>query len=60
MPRRLVHDWVQVGVRKSVSLDAREEPEEGGRVGDVGGPRLASTTSEDAANAATAINDDRA
>ena len=49
MPRRLVHDQVEVGMRKPVLLDAREEPEEGGRVGDVGGHHLANTTGEDAA-----------
>ena len=60
IPRRLVHDRVEVGVRKPVLLDAREEPEEGGRVGDVGGRRLASTTGEDAADAAEAVRDDGA
>ena len=54
------HDRVEVGVRKPVLLDAREEPKEGGRVGDVGGPRLASTTGEDAADASEAINNDGA
>lgn len=58
MPRCLVHDWVEVGVRKPVLLDAREEPEKGGRAGDVGGRRLARTTGEDAANAAETISDD--
>lgn len=47
-------------MRKPVLLDAWEEPEEGGRVGDVGGRRLASTTGEDAADAAEAVNDDGA
>lgn len=60
IPRRLVHDRVEVGVRKPVLLDAREEPEEGGRVGDVGGRRFASTTGEDAADAAEAVSDDGA
>jgi hypothetical protein len=54
------HDRVEVGVRKPVLLDAREGPEEGGRVGDVGGPRLASTTGEDAADASEAVSDDGA
>lgn len=57
---RLVHDRVEVGVRKPALLDAREEPEAGGRVGDVGGRRLASTTSEDATDTPEAVSDDGA
>ena len=49
-------------MRKPVLLDAREEPEEGGRVGDVRGlgRRLSSTTGEDAADAAEGVSDDGA
>lgn len=60
MPRRLVHDRVEVGIRKSVLLDAREEPEEGHRVRDVGGLPIAGTAGEEAAGAVTAVGDDRA
>lgn len=60
MPRRLVHDRVEVGVRKSVLLDALEEPQARGRIGDVGGRRLASTTIEDAAYTAVTVNNNGA
>lgn len=55
MPWCLVHDRVEVGIRKSVLLDAREEPEEGRRGCDVGGLHIAGT-----ADAAMAVGNDRA
>ena len=60
MSLRLLHDRVEVSVRKPVLLDAREEPEERRRVGDVRGLHLAGTAGEEAADAAAAVDDDRA
>jgi hypothetical protein len=62
MSRRLGHVRVEMGIKKPILLDAREEPEEGRRVRDVRGIRLslASTAGEEATNAATAIGDDGA
>ena len=49
-----------MSVREPVLLDAREEPEEGCRIGDVRGLRLAGTAGEEAADAAAAVDDDGA
>lgn len=51
---------VEVGVRKPVCLDAREEPEEGRCVRDVEGLRFAGAAREETADAAKAVDDDRA
>lgn len=59
MSRCQGHDWVEVGVRKLVILDAWEELEEGRRVRDVQGLRLAGTSSEEAADAVAGVSDDR-
>jgi len=56
MSRRcLGHDWVEVGIRKPIVLDALQEPEKGCCVYDVRGLHLAST-----ADTSTAVSDDRA
>jgi hypothetical protein len=59
MSRCQGHDWVGVRVREPIILDAREEPEEGRRVRDVQGLRLASTAGEGATDAAVGANNDR-
>jgi hypothetical protein len=60
MSRRLGHDRVDVGVRKLAFLDAREEPEEGRRVSDVRGLRLAGAAGKEAADATAGVSNDRA
>ncbi len=49
-----------MGARKPVGLDARQKPEEGRRVRDVRGLRLAGTASKEATETSAAVNDDRA
>ena len=49
-----------MGIQELIHIDAREESEEGHHVCHIQGLCLAHTTSEEAANLAMAINDDRA